>query len=666
MRSVCAQTDKDWILYVVGDKCPVLTEVMTHVDQHADIRPFLPRIRWWNLSTQSKKWGAVSRNYGLAMLSKTDWVAYLDDDNQWTPEHLSSLRACASANPNAEAVFGSLLVEGKPIVCSQAVFGRVDASSFMHKRSLVSEFGLWPVDNVTYANDWKFVEPWVQAGVSMAFTEQPTLVYNTSTNAQTYDSILALSSNVVLPRVQRKPKTLPLASVPQRVELEWSDKKLDIALSFNDRYVGFFEPFASEIDAVLTDNCLFKDSEVNSVTCFMTLRALASTPSKVTLYQTEQLSRTKELIRVTQEIRTAVSKGCKVKVLQYSKFNMKVLQESLRGVEFEHVYKPLVTPPQDIQKLKNLLRVLCRMDDIGFSCGGSERRTQVVSRLKDLGFKVRFIDNSFGQERDVGIASCKVLLNIHAAEDFRVFETSRCLRWLDAGHTVITEPSEDVEDYVSKYPNLIVVPFESIMAGTFGTPLLQKPSTKDWIEDVSSAWKGHRPFAEWLVQQLNPKTIVDLGVDYGYSTFVWSNAARDAEVFGIDFFEGDIHTGTRQTYDSVTSLARKHDLTNLTVLRAEFESVAKVWCRPVDILHIDGLHTLEAVKADFACWSPHVRQNGVILFHDTAVDEFGVKDFFATLPEDCRHSFPHSFGLGVYTKNKELLDKIRAFKTGVA
>jgi glycosyltransferase involved in cell wall biosynthesis len=667
IKSVCAQNDKDWMLFVVGDKCPTLQATMGELETIPEIRPHLFRIRWWNLSERNKKWGAVSRNYALHMLSKTDWVTYLDDDNEWLPEHLSSMRACAAQTPAAEAIFASLLVEGKPILCKEAVFGRVDASSFMHKRSLAGEFGFWPMESVSYANDWKFVEPWVRAGVDMGFTQKATVVYNTSTNAQTYDSILALRPHAPVQRTERRKKALLTAStIPHIVDLEWTNRKLDIALSFNDRYVGFFEPFANDVDAVLTDNCLFHEKEINSITCFMTLRALSSTPSQVTLYQTEQLSRSKELARVASEIQNAVAAGTRVKVLQYSKFNMKVLSERLPNVAFEHVYKPLVTSPEDVRKLQNLLRVLVRTDDLGFSCGPSERRSKTVARLRELGFTVRFIDHSFGQERDVGVASCHVLLNIHADDDFRVFETSRCLRWLDAGHTVVTEPSEDLDEYTSKYPNLIVLPFASILEGNFGPrlPMLAKRKTSDWIEEKVSAWKGHRGFAEWLVRRVQPKIVVDLGVDYGYSTFVWASAGKPlgTEVFGVDIFEGDGHTGTRQTFDSVTRDVEEHGLDNVSILRADFASVAKVWCRPVDILHIDGFHTEEAVRADFKAWSPHVRNGGVILFHDTAIQDYGVKDFFATLPPECCFSFPHSCGLGVYTKNKELLQEIRSFK----
>ena len=61
-----------------------------------------------------------------------------------------------------------------------------------------------------------------------------------------------------------------------------------------------------------------------------------------------------------------------------------------------------------------------------------------------------------------------------------------------------------------------------------------------WIDSIPSAVKGHRQFIEWLVQRVAPTTIVELGVDYGYSAFVFEKALTDlkhplSRVYGIDW-----------------------------------------------------------------------------------------------------------------------------------
>ena len=64
----------------------------------------------------------------------------------------------------------------------------------------------------------------------------------------------------------------------------------------------------------------------------------------------------------------------------------------------------------------------------------------------------------------------------------------------------------------------------------------------DQLSELSTAWKGHELFALWLVSFLNPKVTVDLGVDYGYSTFVLAKK-NTGIVYGIDSFEGDAIIG---------------------------------------------------------------------------------------------------------------------------
>lgn len=51
--------------------------------------------------------------------------------------------------------------------------------------------------------------------------------------------------------------------------------------------------------------------------------------------------------------------------------------------------------------------------------------------------------------------------------------------------------------------------------------------------------------------------------------------------------------------------------------------VAVGWSEPVGLLHVDALHTYDAVRADVDAWAPHVV--GKIVMHDYSVKRFGVR-----------------------------------------
>jgi predicted O-methyltransferase YrrM len=182
----------------------------------------------------------------------------------------------------------------------------------------------------------------------------------------------------------------------------------------------------------------------------------------------------------------------------------------------------------------------------------------------------------------------------------------------------------------------------------------------DWIEEIPSAWKGHRQFAQWLVTEMKPECIVELGVDFGYSSFVFANALSrgKGKIYGIDLFQGDPHAGMRNTYDFVMDKIKEHNLETIEIIRGDFKEVSTRWNKPINILHIDGFHTYDAVKSDFIAWAPFVLNDGIILFHDTAVQHFGIKDFFREIG-GIKLYFTHSFGLGILTANKELVRKIK-------
>lgn len=177
------------------------------------------------------------------------------------------------------------------------------------------------------------------------------------------------------------------------------------------------------------------------------------------------------------------------------------------------------------------------------------------------------------------------------------------------------------------------------------------------IEQLPSAWKGHRTFANWLTKKLNPSVTVDLGVDYGYSLFSLAESSPGT-VYGIDSFEGDAHAGFHEdAYDVVKNVIRENNISNIVLIKDYFENAAKYWNHKIDILHIDGLHTYEAAKNDFQTWTPFLRDNNsVVIMHDTVSFE-GVRAVYEEA-NMYKTMFLHSAGLGVLSHNKEFIDLV--------
>jgi hypothetical protein len=179
---------------------------------------------------------------------------------------------------------------------------------------------------------------------------------------------------------------------------------------------------------------------------------------------------------------------------------------------------------------------------------------------------------------------------------------------------------------------------------------------------IPSAWnfppKSHREFAEWLIKTIKPKVTVELGVDYGYSSFVMALCQKNP-VYGIDCFDPSKH-GIRidDDYQFVLDVKEKLGLDNLNIIKGYFDDVAETWDREINLLHIDGLHDYDNCKNDFETWFPKMSENGVVIMHDTISAPDGVGRFFNELNYP-KVNFTNSFGLGVVTKNAKLVEKIK-------
>jgi hypothetical protein len=180
---------------------------------------------------------------------------------------------------------------------------------------------------------------------------------------------------------------------------------------------------------------------------------------------------------------------------------------------------------------------------------------------------------------------------------------------------------------------------------------------------AKSAWIEHIPFAFWVMQAHQPKVFVELGTHYGTSYFAFCQAvdrlALDTRCFAIDTWKGDEHAGF---YDgAVFAKVREHNDANFSgfsrLIRSTFDEALSHFSESsIDLLHIDGHHTLESVQHDFDVWLPKLSPRAVVLLHDTNVREkgFGVFKFMEGLRDRYpSFEFVHGHGLGVVAVGKE-------------
>lgn len=179
-----------------------------------------------------------------------------------------------------------------------------------------------------------------------------------------------------------------------------------------------------------------------------------------------------------------------------------------------------------------------------------------------------------------------------------------------------------------------------------------------------SSWWEHVPIAHWIVEKIKPNTIVELGTHYGVSFFSFCEAAEcyspNTYVYAVDTWEGDKQAGyyENDVYKKVYENRIKNHSQRSSMLRCMFEEAASQFSeRSIDLIHIDGLHTYDAVKNDYETWKDKLKENGTIMFHDWNVREksFGVWRLWDEIKRDANYQCietSNGYGLGIATLSK--------------
>lgn len=169
MESVRAQTGfSDWEMCVVGDCTPD--------DSEAVVQSFNDeRFRFYNLPEKSppRAHGAIAKNYGIFQMARGEYIAYLDDDDEYAPAFLATMMGAAQKNPEAAVLYcRSRYVDKRT---GRRIFGNpfqgwllrwdreklqrynfIGSNNIIHKKAVLEEVGGWdPTDYFDDYNLWK-------------------------------------------------------------------------------------------------------------------------------------------------------------------------------------------------------------------------------------------------------------------------------------------------------------------------------------------------------------------------------------------------------------------------------------------------------------------------------------------------------------------------------
>lgn len=189
INSVRAQTVQDWELVVVSDGC---TDDTDNVVQAVPD----PRVRLLRVANHGSPGGP--RNAAL-ITTTTPYVAYLDHDDRWHPEHLELLLDMLQTGAQLAST-GCVRIDSAGHECDrsgdrdtvwhpelQVLNAMYEPSRVGHVRSLVTDIGGWNTERAGF-EDWDLWFRLAESGVDFATAEYrtATLVLNDSSRRHAF------------------------------------------------------------------------------------------------------------------------------------------------------------------------------------------------------------------------------------------------------------------------------------------------------------------------------------------------------------------------------------------------------------------------------------------------------------------------------------------------
>ena len=165
------------------------------------------------------------------------------------------------------------------------------------------------------------------------------------------------------------------------------------------------------------------------------------------------------------------------------------------------------------------------------------------------------------------------------------------------------------------------------------------------ILNITSAWKGLEIIIEDILERfsINRDRCIEFGVEYGYSSVVFSNFFK--EIKGIDIFLGDEHSGFKEDHYSETK-ETVSQFGNIELIQSDYRDWIKNDNTFYDLAHVDIVHSY-AETYECGIWA--VNHSKCCIFHDTESFPEVRKAVFDIAKKTGKnlYNYPYHSGLGI-------------------
>ncbi|MGA7744769.1 MAG: glycosyltransferase [Polyangia bacterium] len=174
IRSAKNLNFQDWEQIVVADHPPddVFAALQEVVAAAGDTRIVLH-----NLPARTNNWGISPAEFGVKQ-SSGKYVAFLDDDNGYQPDHFDALIDRLESDPDLGFVFSSCLWNNEMLLNhATPALGDIDLGQVLFRRET---FRAYLGDQLPYSGyewDWKMISELIGKGVTHMHIDQPTFIF---------------------------------------------------------------------------------------------------------------------------------------------------------------------------------------------------------------------------------------------------------------------------------------------------------------------------------------------------------------------------------------------------------------------------------------------------------------------------------------------------------